>query len=112
MDTALDVLHHASLGGGADSGIPGQVPVNAGAAAGVNVERPQRASARTNDVGARKVRRSLRLARGSRSWAEELLAVAAAEQEDEPLQVLAQLRNPVGAVAGELFQRGAKAAGV
>jgi hypothetical protein len=30
------------------------VPVNAVAAAGVNVERPQRASARTNDIEARK----------------------------------------------------------
>jgi len=39
------------------SGFPEQVPVNAGAAAGVNVQRPQRVSARTNDVGAREARR-------------------------------------------------------
>jgi hypothetical protein len=32
------------------------VPVNAGAVAGVNVQRPQRVSARTNDVEARKAR--------------------------------------------------------
>jgi hypothetical protein len=46
-------LHRTSLGGGRIPGFPGQVPVNAGAVAGVNVERPQRASARTNDVEAR-----------------------------------------------------------
>jgi hypothetical protein len=39
---------------------PGWLPVNAGAVAGVNVQRPQRASARTNDVDARKARRRLR----------------------------------------------------
>ena len=35
------------------------MPVNAGAVAGVNVQRPQRGSARTNDVAARKARRRL-----------------------------------------------------
>ena len=50
--------------------------------------------------------------RGSRSWAEELLAVAAAEQEDEPLQVTVQFVQAVGGVANELCQRGAEAAGV
>jgi hypothetical protein len=55
------------------------------------VERPQRASARTNDVDApRKARRSLGWPGRAWSWAEELLAVAAAEQEDESLQVAAQ----------------------
>jgi hypothetical protein len=49
--------------------------------------------------------------RGSRSWAEELPAVAAAEQKDEPLQVTVQFVQAVGGVASELFQRGAEAAG-
>ena len=48
----------------------------------------------------------------SLSWAKERLAVAAAKQEDEPLQVLAQLREAVGGVADELFQRGTEAGGV
>lgn len=34
-------LHRISLGGGGVRGSPGQVPVDAGAAVGVNVERPQ-----------------------------------------------------------------------
>jgi hypothetical protein len=42
----------------------------------------------------------------------ELLAVAAAEQEDEPLQVTAQFVQAVGGVANELCQRGAGAVGV
>jgi hypothetical protein len=37
-----------------------------------------------------------------RSWAEEGLAVVAAEQEDEALQVVAQLGQAVGGVADEL----------
>ena len=105
-------LHRTGLGGGRVPGVPGQVPVNAGAAVGVNVERPQRVSARTNDVEARKARRSLgRAGRSSRSWAEELLAVAAAEQEDEPVQVAAQFARAVGGVAGELFQGGGQGGG-
>jgi hypothetical protein len=43
--------------------------------------------------------------------AEELLAVAAAEQEDEPLQIAAQLGDAVSRVADEFSQRGAEAAG-
>ena len=51
---ALDVFCAARPGAaGGFPGIPGQVPVNAGAVAGVNVEPPQRASARTNNVEAR-----------------------------------------------------------
>jgi hypothetical protein len=42
-------LHHTGLGGGRIPGVPGQVPVNAGAAAGVNVSA-RSAGARTNDV--------------------------------------------------------------
>jgi len=38
--------------------------------------------------------------RGSRSWAEQVLAVAAAEQEGEPLQVAAQLADVIGLVPG------------
>jgi hypothetical protein len=44
--------------------------------------------------------------------AEQVLAVAAAEQEDEALQILAQLREAVSGVADELFQRWAEAAWV
>jgi hypothetical protein len=44
-----------------------------------------------------------------RSWAEELLAVAAAEQEDEALQVVGQLGQAVGGVADELGQGDSKA---
>src|SRR5215472_5423648 len=47
--------------------------------------------------------------RGSWSWAEELLAVAAAEQEDEPLQVATQFAQAVGGVADELAQAGGQA---
>jgi hypothetical protein len=47
-----------------------------------------------------------------RIGAEQGLAVVAAEQEDEPVQVLAQLADVVGGVADELFQRGAEAGGV
>jgi hypothetical protein len=42
-----------------------------------------------------------------RRAAEQGLAVAAAaDQEDKPLQVRAQLADAVGGVAGELFQGG------
>jgi hypothetical protein len=44
-------------------------------------------------------------------WAERGLAVAAAEQQDEQLQVLAQLADVIGRVAGELFQGGGEAGG-
>jgi hypothetical protein len=44
--------------------------------------------------------------------AEEGLAVAAAEQEDEPFQVLAQLGEAVGGVADELVEGGGQASGV
>jgi hypothetical protein len=44
-----------------------------------------------------------------RSWAEERLT-AAAEQEDEPLQVGAQLADAVNGVAHALFQEAAKPA--
>jgi hypothetical protein len=47
-----------------------------------------------------------------RSWAEEWLTVAAAEQEDESFQILAQLADAIGGMAGELFEGGAEAAGV
>jgi hypothetical protein len=40
---------------------------------------------------------------GTQSWTERLLAAAAAEQEDEPLQVATQLAEAVGGVADELF---------
>ena len=43
-----------------------------------------------------------------RAVAEQGLAVVAAEQEDEPVQVLAQLSGAVGRVADEGFQRGAE----
>jgi len=79
------------------------------------VERPQRVSTRTNDVEARQARRILRWPGGpcgSQRWAKERLAVAAAEQEGEPLQVVAQLSEAVGGVADEVFQRWAEAAGV
>jgi hypothetical protein len=56
-----------------------------------------------NDVAARKARRRRGWPAGPWSWAEELLAAAAAEQEDEPVQVLAKLGQAVGGVAGELF---------
>jgi hypothetical protein len=48
------------------------------------------------------------------SWLrpEERLAIGAAEQEDEALQILAQLREAVSGVADELFQRWAEAAWV
>ena len=39
--------------------LPGEPPVNAGSAAAVNVQRPQRVGARTNDVEACKARRRL-----------------------------------------------------
>ena len=42
--------------------------------------------------------------------AEQGLAVVAAEQEGEPVQILAQLADVVGGVADELFQGGAEAA--
>jgi hypothetical protein len=45
-------------------------------------------------------------------WAEERLAVAAAEQEGEALQVVAELGDVRGGVAGELFQGGGEAGGV
>src|SRR5258707_460211 len=44
--------------------------------------------------------------------AEQVLAVAAAEQEGEPVQVVAQLLDAVGRVAGKLFQGRGQAAGV
>ena len=44
------------------------------------------------------------------SWAEELFAGAAPEQEREVVQVASQLGNAVGGVAHELFKGGAKAA--
>ena len=47
-----------------------------------------------------------------RVGAEQGLAVAAAEQEDEPLQVAAQLGQAVGGVADELCQGVAQAGGV
>jgi hypothetical protein len=47
-----------------------------------------------------------------RAGAEQGLAVVAAEQEDEPVQVLAQLADVVCGVADELFQGGAEAAGI
>jgi hypothetical protein len=47
-----------ALGGGRIPGFPGQVPVNAGAAAGVNV-RPQRAARGRTTLEARKARRRL-----------------------------------------------------
>jgi hypothetical protein len=72
------------------------MPVNAGAAAGVNVEAAAR-SARTNDVEAGKARRIL----GWPGEAEQRFAVAVAEQEDKALQVLAQLLDAVGGVADE-----------
>jgi hypothetical protein len=46
------------------------------------------------------------------SWVEEGLAVTAAEQKGEPVQVGAQLREAVGGVADELFQRWAEAGGI
>ena len=78
------------------------MPVNAVAVAGVNVQRPQRASARTNDVEGRKARRRFGGPGGPGwSWAEEFLAVAAAEQEGEPFQVGAQFVEAVSGVADE-----------
>lgn len=50
-------------------------------------------------------------ARRSRLGAEELLAVAAAKQEDEPLQVVMQVGQPVGGVAGETTQVSPQAPG-
>src|SRR5262249_21344616 len=47
-----------------------------------------------------------------RREAEQGLAVAAAEQEDEPLQVAAQFVQAVGGVADELCQGGGQAGGV
>src|SRR5215470_1376001 len=50
---------------------------------------------------------------GSWRWkAEQGLAVAAAEQEGEPFQVLTQLGDAVGGVADEFFQRCGEAGGV
>ena len=76
----------------------------------------QGTSARTNDVEAGRARRILgwpgSLAGSRRREAEQGLAVAAAEQEDKALQVAAQLRDAVGGVADELFQRWAEAGGV
>jgi hypothetical protein len=58
----------------------------------------------------------VRLVRYGRSFfhcgAEEVPAVAAAEQEDEPLQIGAQFAQAVGGVADELCQGGAQAGGV
>ena len=48
----------------------------------------------------------------SLSWAKERLAVAAAEQEDKAVQVLAQLVDVIGGMADEFFQRCGEAAGV
>src|SRR5690349_22339980 len=79
---------------------------------GVNVRRPQRASARTNYVETRKASRGLGWPGGSPSWTEQWLTVAAAEQEGEPVQVLAQLTGAIGGVADEFFQRCAEAARV
>jgi hypothetical protein len=76
------------------------------------VERPQRASARTNDVDARKDRRRLGWPGGSLVTAEELFAVASAEQEGKALQVVTQLADVVGGVADELFQQRAEATGI
>ena len=79
--------------------------MNASAAVRVNVQRPQRAArGRTTLTPARPGVVSARPRGEAWSWAEEGLAVAAAEQEDEPFQVLVQLGNPVGGVAGEVFQ--------
>jgi hypothetical protein len=47
-----------------------------------------------------------------RRRAEQRLAAAAAEQEDEPFQVLEQPANGMGGVASELFQAGAETGGV
>ena len=44
--------------------------------------------------------------------AEQGLAVASAEQEHEPLQVLAQLADVIGGVANEVLQGGAEAGGI
>jgi hypothetical protein len=44
--------------------------------------------------------------------AREWVAVVAAEQQDEPFQVLGQLADAIGGVTNELFQWGAEAAGV
>jgi len=44
--------------------------------------------------------------------AEQGLAVAAAEQEDEPFQVLAQLADAVGGMTHEVVQGGAKPGGI
>src|SRR5215472_7597376 len=55
---------------------------------------------------------SLRLPLVARSWGEEGFAVVAAEQEDEPLQVLAQLGGAVGGVADAVFQGWAEASRV
>src|SRR5215469_2109318 len=46
------------------------------------------------------------------SWAEEGFALAAADQEGEPLQVAARFAQAVGGVAGELCQGGGQAAWV
>ena len=45
---------------------------------------------------------------GARSWAEEGPAITAADQEDEPFQVAAELAKAVAGVAGELFQGSAE----
>ena len=49
---------------------------------------------------------------GARLRAEEGLAVTAAEQEDKPFQVAAQLGDAVGGVANEVLEGGAEAGGV
>jgi hypothetical protein len=48
------------------------------------------------------------IASSSRVRAEQGLAVVAAEQEREPVQVLAQLRGAVGGMADVVAQRGAE----
>ena len=47
--------------------------------------------------------------RFSAAGGEQGLAVAAAEQEDEPFQIGLQVQDSVGGVTGELFQGGGQA---
>jgi hypothetical protein len=54
-------------------------------------------------------RAGLVIASPGRAGAEQGLAVVAAEQEGEPVQVLAQLADVVGGMADELLQGGAEA---